>query len=120
MTVSTLIILLALSSVQLTVEFAEKHWISLVMIVALFITVLYCARLKIPLPGWNNGKFYWARVSVFGLFPYLTAILFTWFICWILTIYDLVPSNSPARTDKNETMSAVANAPFIRFPYPGN
>jgi len=39
------------------------------MIAALFGTVLYMARLKVPFPGRRGGRFCWTHVSLFGLFP---------------------------------------------------
>ncbi|KAF7638942.1 hypothetical protein Mgra_00001465, partial [Meloidogyne graminicola] len=119
MTVSPLLMLMMLSSVKITVERVEKHWISLIMAASLFATVLYLSRLQVPFPGYNKGKFRWVRLNIFGQFPYLTAIIFSWSLCFILTIFDLIPKDSIARTDKPTTLEAIYNAPYIRFPFPG-
>ncbi|KAI1721932.1 permease family domain-containing protein [Ditylenchus destructor] len=118
-TVSTLIILMMLSSVELCVERMEKHWISLVTLVALFTTILYLHNINVPLPSMSNGRFKWTKLNVFGQYPYLTAILFSWGLCLILTSLDLLPPGSIARTDRNATVSAIQNAPWIRIPFPG-
>uniref|UniRef100_A0A1I8B2D9 Permease n=1 Tax=Meloidogyne hapla TaxID=6305 RepID=A0A1I8B2D9_MELHA len=119
MTVSPLLMLMMLSSVKITVERVEKHWISLVMAASLFATVLYLSRLQVPFPGYSKGKFRWYRLNIFGQFPYLTAILFSWGLCFILTIFDLIPKDSVARTDKPATLDAIYNSPYARFPFPG-
>lgn len=46
--------------------------------------------------------------------------MFSWFICWILTIFDAIPTDSAARTDKNSTLKAISDAPWFKIPYPGN
>ncbi|CAK5031757.1 unnamed protein product [Meloidogyne enterolobii] len=134
MTVSPLLMLMMLSSVKITVERVEKHWISLVMAASLFATVLYLSRLQVPFLGYSKGKFRWYRLNVFGQFPviyseikkeklfffqYLTAILFSWGLCFILTIFNLIPKESVARTDKPATLDAIYNSPYARFPFPG-
>ncbi|KAI3419704.1 hypothetical protein GPALN_004135 [Globodera pallida] len=119
LTVSSLLMLLMLSSVKITVERMEKHWISLVMAAALFATVLYLARVRVPFPGFSKGRFRWIRFNLFGQFPYLTAILFSWSLCWLMTVLELIPEDSVARTDKNATELAIQNAPWARFPFPG-
>uniref|UniRef100_A0A914HKU3 Uncharacterized protein n=1 Tax=Globodera rostochiensis TaxID=31243 RepID=A0A914HKU3_GLORO len=119
LTVSSLLMLLMLSSVKITVERMEKHWISLVMAAALFATVLYLARVRVPFPGFSKGRFRWIRFNLFGQFPYLTAILFSWSLCWLMTVLELIPKDSVARTDKNATELAIQNAPWARFPFPG-
>ncbi|CAD5232163.1 unnamed protein product [Bursaphelenchus xylophilus] len=118
-TVSPLILLLMASSVDMCVARMEKHWVSLIQAATLFITVLYLADLRVPIPGRKNGKFHWYRVNVFGQYPYLIAILVSWGFCAFLSILDLVPANSEARTDKVQNLNAIANSPWFRIPYPG-
>ena len=54
---------------------------------------------------------------MFLLLPVLLAIIFMWSFCAILTITDALESGSPARTDTK--LSVLFNAPWFRFPYPG-
>lgn len=42
----------------------EKSWVSLIQIAALFITILYLADFKIPIPGRKDGKFHVYRVKI--------------------------------------------------------
>ncbi|KAI1728588.1 permease family domain-containing protein [Ditylenchus destructor] len=88
-------------------------------LVALFTTILYLHNFNIPLPSMSKGQFKWTKLNVFGQYPYLTAILFSWGLCLILTSMDLLPAGSIARTDRNATVSAIQNAPWIRIPFPG-
>ncbi|KAH7698418.1 xanthine/uracil permease, partial [Aphelenchoides avenae] len=87
--------------------------------VALFATILYLADIRVPIPGRKDGRFHWYKANVFGQYPYLIAILFSWGFCCFLTITNLVPPESEARTDKNSTMTAIRNSPWFRVPYPG-
>lgn len=52
-------------------------------------------------------------------FQYLIAILFSWGFCVFLTVFDLVSADSEARTDKNQSMTAIRESPYFRVPYPG-
>ncbi|KAI1719627.1 permease family domain-containing protein [Ditylenchus destructor] len=118
-TVSPLILLLMISSVRLCVERIEKHWVSLIQAVTLFATILYFAEVKVPIPGIKNRRFHWYRSAIFGGYPYLIAMLFSWGFCVFLTVTNLVAPDSEARTDKNTTMMAIRDASWIRVPYPG-
>lgn len=82
-------------------------------------TVLYLAELRVPLPGRKQGRFHWYRVNVFGQYPYLIAILVSWGFCALLSLADLVPAESEARTDKRQSLQAIASSPWFRVPYPG-
>lgn len=52
----------------------------------------------------------------------LLGIVFSWLICYILTAYDVFPTDPQyygylARTDLKKDV--VSKAPWITFPYPG-
>lgn len=52
----------------------------------------------------------------------LIGISFSWLICYILTVYDVLPSNPKdygymARTDLKGDV--ISQAPWFTFPYPG-
>uniref|UniRef100_A0A915D1G6 Uncharacterized protein n=1 Tax=Ditylenchus dipsaci TaxID=166011 RepID=A0A915D1G6_9BILA len=36
-----------------------------------------------------------------------------------MTVTELLPADSAARTDKNASISAIANAPWVKIPFPG-
>jgi hypothetical protein len=118
-TVTPLILLLMASAVEMCVVRMQKSWVSLVQAAALFTTVLYLAELRIPIPGRKNGKFHIYRVNIFGQYPYLIAILFSWGFCAVFTIFDWLPPDSEARTDKNQSIIAIRESPYFRIPYPG-
>uniref|UniRef100_A0A0M3IST0 Nucleobase-ascorbate transporter 10 n=1 Tax=Ascaris lumbricoides TaxID=6252 RepID=A0A0M3IST0_ASCLU len=118
-TVSPLMLLLVLSSVDLCVQRIAKHWVAIIQAVALFATILYLAEWRVPLFGYKNGKFRIIRTNVFGQYPYLIAILASWGCCLFLTLADLVPPDSAARLDKNETIAVINHASWFRVPYPG-
>ncbi|VDM25653.1 unnamed protein product [Toxocara canis] len=50
---------------------------------------------------------------------YLIAILASWGFCLFLTLSKLVPPDSAARLDKNETLAVIRHAEWFRVPYPG-
>uniref|UniRef100_A0A7E4VVC8 Xanthine/uracil permease family protein n=1 Tax=Panagrellus redivivus TaxID=6233 RepID=A0A7E4VVC8_PANRE len=118
-TVSPLILLLMISTMDNTVERMEKHWVAIIQAATLFATTLYLAEVRVPLPGLRDGKFYWYRVHVFGQYPYLIAIIISWVFCVFLTVTNLVGPDSEARTDKAINILAIQNAPWVRVPYPG-
>uniref|UniRef100_A0A1I7YL57 Sulfate_transp domain-containing protein n=1 Tax=Steinernema glaseri TaxID=37863 RepID=A0A1I7YL57_9BILA len=118
-TVSPLMLLLVLSAVDLCVGKIEKHWVAVVQAATLFATILYLAEWKVPVPGFKNGRFRLFRTNVFGQYPYLIAILFSWGFCVVLTVANLVPEGSEARTDKNASMNVIRESPWFRVPYPG-
>lgn len=82
------------------------------------------------MPGLKNGKFHWYHVAIFGEYPvffyifkkkfkYLIAIILSWGFCWILTLFNLVPPESEARTDKNLTIKAISDSAWFQIPYLG-
>ncbi|VDK45351.1 unnamed protein product [Anisakis simplex] len=65
-----------------------------------------------------NDKPPFLLALLFG-FQYLIAILTSWGFCLFLTVANLVPEDSAARLDKNETLAVIRHAPWFRLPYPG-
>uniref|UniRef100_A0A8C1QG09 Zgc:110789 n=1 Tax=Cyprinus carpio TaxID=7962 RepID=A0A8C1QG09_CYPCA len=67
-------------------------------------------------------KFHTTRIYIFQFLPVLLGITLSWLICYLLTIYNVLPSDPDkygylARTDiKGDVMG---RAPWFRFPYPG-
>ncbi|MFH4975996.1 hypothetical protein AB6A40_002705 [Gnathostoma spinigerum] len=118
-TVTPLMLLLVLSSVDLCVVRIAKHWVSAVQAAALFATILYLADVRVPFPGIKNGKFKICRTNIFGQYPYLIAILAALGFCLFLTVTNLIPPDSVARLDKNETLNVIKHAAWFRVPYPG-
>ncbi|GMR58177.1 hypothetical protein PMAYCL1PPCAC_28372, partial [Pristionchus mayeri] len=119
MTVSPLMLLLVISSVDMCVVRISKHWVAVVQAIALFATVMYLAEVRVPVPGVKEGRFHWYRVPLFGQYPYLIAILISWAFCLFLTVTDLADSGSEARLDKAASMEVLRNAPWFKVPHPG-
>lgn len=66
----------------------------------------------------------WPLLTIYPLIPLkvLIGISFSWLICYILTVYDVLPSNPKdygymARTDLKGDV--ISQAPWLTFPYPG-
>ncbi|KAE9547374.1 hypothetical protein FO519_009413, partial [Halicephalobus sp. NKZ332] len=119
LTITPLILLLMMSTMPGVVDKVELHWVSVVQALILFATILYLAEVLVPIPGINNGKFHWYKVHLFGQYPYLVAIVISWLFCVFLTVTNLVPPDSAARTDHPQNIAAIKNAAWIAMPYPG-
>ncbi|CAJ0582405.1 unnamed protein product, partial [Mesorhabditis spiculigera] len=117
-TVSPLILLLVISSTDMIVNRVSQHWVSIIQAATLFATILYLADLRVPMPGYKDGKFRFFRGNVFGEYPYLIAIMVSWIFCVFLTITNLVPPGSAARVDKPASIEVLQNAPWLAVPYP--
>lgn len=68
--------------------------------------------------------FLWPLLIIYPLKPLqvLIGISFSWLICYILTVYDVLPTNPKdygymARTDLKGDV--ISQAPWFTFPYPG-
>lgn len=66
----------------------------------------------------------WHLLTIYPLNPLqvLIGISFSWLICYILTVYDVLPSDPKeygymARTDLKGDV--ISQAPWFTFPYPG-
>ncbi|CAJ0957296.1 unnamed protein product, partial [Mesorhabditis belari] len=118
-TVSPLILLLVISSVNMTVTRIAQHWVSIIQVATLVATTLYLAETRVPIPGWKNGKFHWFHVTLFGQYPYLIAIMISWLFCVFLTITNLIPEGSAARVDKPTSIEVIQNSAWVAVPYPG-
>uniref|UniRef100_A0A0N4ZS56 Sulfate_transp domain-containing protein n=1 Tax=Parastrongyloides trichosuri TaxID=131310 RepID=A0A0N4ZS56_PARTI len=119
LTIASIMLCLVISSVEMTVTRMEKHWVAIIQAGALFITILYLSNYKIKLPFFKNGKFQMVKTNIFSHYPYLIAIVVAWVTCIFLTVANLVPPGSEARTDKNASIEVITKSPWVRIPYPG-
>uniref|UniRef100_A0AC35TU59 Sulfate_transp domain-containing protein n=1 Tax=Rhabditophanes sp. KR3021 TaxID=114890 RepID=A0AC35TU59_9BILA len=119
LTVASIMLCLVISSVEMTVKRMEKHWVAIIQAGTLFITILYLGNINIKLPWIVNKKIKLVKSNLFSHYPYLIAILTSWLACIFLTVTDLVPPESDARTDKNASLAVISQSPWIRVPYPG-
>ncbi|KAM9481608.1 xan_ur_permease domain-containing protein isoform 2-T2 [Clarias gariepinus] len=103
---------------------AGSHWgISAMTTFLIVLFSQYLRHIAIPLPTYNKAKkVHISRINIFQMLPVLLGITVSWLICYLLTIYNVLPSDPEgygylARTDvKGDVMG---NAPWFRFPYPG-
>uniref|UniRef100_A0A0N5C3L8 Sulfate_transp domain-containing protein n=1 Tax=Strongyloides papillosus TaxID=174720 RepID=A0A0N5C3L8_STREA len=119
LTIASIMLCLVISSVNMTVNRMEKHWVAIIQAGALFVTILYLSNFNIKLPTYKDGRIQMAKTNIFSHYPYLIAIIVAWVTCILLTVTDLVPPESEARTDKNSSIAVIVKSPWIRIPYPG-
>ncbi|XP_028263840.1 xan_ur_permease domain-containing protein [Parambassis ranga] len=124
LTIAPTISLIGLSLFDSAGSSAGNHWGISVMTTALIILFSqYLRHISMPFPTYNKDKkLHTSRVYVFQILPVLLGITLSWLICFILTIYNVLPTEPDqygylARTDlKGDVMG---QAPWFTFPYPG-
>ncbi|KAG9490434.1 hypothetical protein GDO78_006005 [Eleutherodactylus coqui] len=100
-----------------------SHWGIAVLTIALIIIFSqYLRNIEVPLILYSKGKWKISKYPIFKLFPVLLGMCLSWLICFILTYYNVLPSNPAsygfaARTDINT--DAIDNSPWFHVPYPG-
>ncbi|RUS87581.1 hypothetical protein EGW08_004626, partial [Elysia chlorotica] len=116
-TVSIILLLTAISLLDITTSMASGQWY--ICFVTIFLVILFSQFLRdlsIPLPGFKE------RLKLFVLFSVLLAMLAAWFLCFILTEAGAFTNNPTkwgykARTDSRT--SILKEAKWIYFLYPG-
>ncbi|VDM24568.1 unnamed protein product [Toxocara canis] len=99
-TICPILILLTISTTEVTLAKISEHWISTVQIATLVVVAVFLADVDVPI-------------------PYLISIGIVWFVCFTLTWTNLEPEEGKARVDKNQTMTVLYNSPWLNVPYPG-
>ncbi|KAM4038994.1 solute carrier family 23 member 2-like [Anomaloglossus baeobatrachus] len=117
---------IALIGLSLFGEAGKKcgsHWgIAVITIVLIIIFSQYLRQIEVPIILYSKGKWKISKYPVFKLFPVLLGMCLSWLICYILTHFDVFPTNPieygfAARTDINS--DAIENSPWFHVPYPG-
>uniref|UniRef100_A0A9J7YHR4 Solute carrier family 23 member 4 n=1 Tax=Cyprinus carpio carpio TaxID=630221 RepID=A0A9J7YHR4_CYPCA len=124
LTIAPTISLIGLSLFDSAGMNAGHHWgISATTTCLIVIFSQYLRHIAIPFPTYSKAKkFHTTRIYIFQFLPVLLGITLSWLICYLLTIYNVLPSDPDkygylARTDiKGDVMG---RAPWFRFPYPG-
>nr|XP_004568316.1 solute carrier family 23 member 1 [Maylandia zebra]XP_004568317.1 solute carrier family 23 member 1 [Maylandia zebra] len=124
LTIAPTISLIGLSLFDSAGSSAGNHWGISAMTTALIILFSqYLRHIPVPFPAYNKDKrLHTSPVYVFQILPVLLGITLSWTICYILTVYNVLPAEPDkygylARTDlKGDVMS---QAPWLVFPYPG-
>ncbi|XP_030577694.1 solute carrier family 23 member 1-like [Archocentrus centrarchus] len=103
---------------------AGSHWGISAMTAALIILFSqYLRRIPIPVPAYDKiKKLHISKFFLFQIMPILLGIAVSWLVCYILTIYDVLPSDPAeygylARTDVKGNV--VSEASWFTFTYPG-
>ncbi|XP_051580560.1 xan_ur_permease domain-containing protein [Myxocyprinus asiaticus] len=124
LTIAPTISLIGLSLFDSAGMNAGDHWgISAMTACLIVIFSQYLRNIAIPFPSYSRAKkFHTSRIYIFQILPVLLGITLSWLICYILTIYNVLPSDPDqygylARTDVNGDVTG--RAPWFRFPYPG-
>ncbi|XP_075995668.1 xan_ur_permease domain-containing protein [Genypterus blacodes] len=124
LTIAPTISLIGLSLFDSAGSNAGNHWgISSMTTVLIILFSQYLRHIAVPLPAYTKDKkLHTSRIYIFQILPVLLGITLSWLICYILTSYNVLPSDPDqygylARTDlKGDVMG---QAPWFTFPYPG-
>ncbi|KAM9695637.1 solute carrier family 23 member 1 isoform 1-T4 [Trichechus inunguis] len=123
LTVTPTVSLIGLSVFQAAGDRAGSHWgISscTILLIVLFSQYLRNLTFLLPVYRWGMGLTLF-RIQIFKMFPIMLAIMTVWLLCYVLTLTDVLPTDSAAygfqaRTDARGDIMGIA--PWIRIPYP--
>ncbi|KAK3102650.1 hypothetical protein FSP39_012854 [Pinctada imbricata] len=124
-TVVPTILLLGIYVAEPTLDFVVINWpISLMTCAVSFILAFYLAGFLMPIPVWTRSKgCHVIRYPIHQVYSMLIAVLFGWFVSWIVTeaggfTDDKTSPAYQARTDAR-IHAALDSAKWIFVPYPG-
>ncbi|XP_076848497.1 xan_ur_permease domain-containing protein isoform X2 [Brachyhypopomus gauderio] len=124
LTIAPTISLIGLSLFDSAGMNAGNHWGIAAMTTCLIVLFSqYLRHIAIPVPAYSKAKnLHTSRMYIFQILPVLLGITVSWLICYLLTIYDVLPSDPKqygylARTDIKGDVTG--SAPWFRIPYPG-
>uniref|UniRef100_A0A3P8TFB7 Solute carrier family 23 member 2 n=1 Tax=Amphiprion percula TaxID=161767 RepID=A0A3P8TFB7_AMPPE len=124
LTIAPTVSLVGLSLYDSAGEKAGSHWaISVLTMTLIILFSQYLRRVPIPVPAYSKTKkLHTSKFYPFQTVPILLGIAIPWLFCYLLTIYDVLPSDSAqygylARTDVKG--NALIEASWFIFPYPG-
>uniref|UniRef100_A0AAR2LVY8 Solute carrier family 23 member 1 n=1 Tax=Pygocentrus nattereri TaxID=42514 RepID=A0AAR2LVY8_PYGNA len=124
LTIAPTISLIGLSLFDSAGANAGNHWgISAMTTCLIVLFSQYLRHIAIPMPTYSKAKkFHTSRMYIFQILPVLLGITVSWLICYLFTIYNVLPSEPDqygylARTDVKGDV--IGSAPWFRFPYPG-
>uniref|UniRef100_A0A3Q1EQ65 Solute carrier family 23 member 1-like n=1 Tax=Acanthochromis polyacanthus TaxID=80966 RepID=A0A3Q1EQ65_9TELE len=122
LTIAPTVSLIGLSLYDSAGEKVGSYWAISASTMALIILFSqYLRRVPIPVPAYSKTKkLHTSKFYLFQTVPVCISI--PWLICYLLTIYDVLPSDSAqygylARTDVKG--DALSEASWFIFPYPG-
>ncbi|KAE9547040.1 hypothetical protein FO519_009747, partial [Halicephalobus sp. NKZ332] len=81
--------------------------------------VVFLCEVGVPIPYYSRKKIRFTKYRIFGQFPYLISLLITYIITLILGFANVIPKDSEARIDKEDSMRNLRESPWVQIPYPG-
>ncbi|XP_045420414.1 solute carrier family 23 member 1-like isoform X2 [Lemur catta] len=124
LTIAPTISLVALPLFDTVSDGAGIHWgISAMTIFLIVLFSQYLKNIAVPVPAYGGEKkCHTSKFYLFQAFPVLLPLCISWFICFVLTVTNALPTDPStygylARTDTKG--SVLSQAPWFRFPYPG-
>ncbi|XP_060947440.1 solute carrier family 23 member 1-like [Limanda limanda] len=124
LTMAPIVSLIGLSLYDMAGAKAGSHWGISAMTSALIILFSqYLRSIPIPVPAYSKTKkLHSSKFLIFQNMPILLGLAVSWLVCYILTIYDVLPSDPAqyghlARTDVKGNV--INEAPWFMLPYPG-
>ncbi|KAF7666943.1 hypothetical protein LDENG_00086380 [Lucifuga dentata] len=124
LTIAPTVSLIGLSLYDSAGAKAGSHWgISAMTVVLITLFSQYLRQIPVPIPAYSKAKkLHVSKFYIFQIMPILLGIAISWLVCYILTIYDVLPSDPDqygylARTDVKGNV--VDQASWFTFSYPG-
>ncbi|KAJ0027080.1 hypothetical protein NQD34_018080 [Periophthalmus magnuspinnatus] len=106
LTIAPTVSLIGLSLYDSAGDRAGSHWgISAMTTVLIVLFSQYLCRVPLPIPTYSRTrKLHTSKFYIFQIMPILLGISVSWLVCYLLTIYDVLPSDPDkygyvARTD---------------------
>ncbi|XP_061576898.1 solute carrier family 23 member 2 isoform X2 [Cololabis saira] len=115
-----------LIGLSLFIEAGKKcggHWgIAALTVCLILLFSQYLSKVDVPMIAYKDKKWKVFQYPLFKLFSALFGMCGGWLVCFLLTVFDVLPSKSDqygfsARTDIS--LDAVRNSPWFHVPYPG-
>ncbi|KAM7368146.1 hypothetical protein PAMP_014393 [Pampus punctatissimus] len=124
LTIAPTVSLIGLSLYDSAGAKAGSQWgISAMTTVLIILFSQYLRLIPIPVPAYSKAKkLHTSKFFIFQTMPILLGIAVSWLVCYLLTIYDVLPFDPAqyghlARTDVKGDV--VSQASWFTLPYPG-
>ncbi|KAJ0069800.1 hypothetical protein NL108_014664, partial [Boleophthalmus pectinirostris] len=115
-----------LIGLSLFIEAGKKsggHWgIAALTVCLILLFSQYLSKVDVPMITYKDKKWKVFQYPLFKLFSALFGMCGGWLLCFLLTVFEVLPSKPEeyghsARTDIS--LDAVTNSPWFHVPYPG-
>uniref|UniRef100_A0A8C6SAM3 Si:dkey-106n21.1 n=1 Tax=Neogobius melanostomus TaxID=47308 RepID=A0A8C6SAM3_9GOBI len=115
-----------LIGLSLFIEAGKKsggHWgIAALTVCLILLFSQYLSKVDVPMIAYKDKKWTVFQYPLFKLFSALFGMCGGWLLCFLLTVFEVLPSKADeygysARTDIS--LDAVSTAPWFHVPYPG-